>query len=54
MQRDGEVFYYMAFANADNAQFRPLLSEYALVAKKQHRRHGYTLDVYTFRFAFTS
>jgi hypothetical protein len=51
LQREGELFFYMAFPNADNEQLRNLLNEYGLVAKKQYKRYGYTLDLYTFRFA---
>jgi hypothetical protein len=47
---DGDRFFYMAFANADNHQLRLLLEQYPLVATKQYERHGYTLDVYTLRF----
>jgi hypothetical protein len=48
---DGERFFYLAFANADNHQLRLLLLEqYPLVGTKQYERHGYTLDVHTFRF----
>jgi hypothetical protein len=47
---DGDRFFYMAFANADNHQLRMLLTQYPLVGTKQYERHGYTLDVYTFRF----
>ena len=53
MHRNGELFFYMAFGNADNEQLPNLLKEYALVTKKQYQRHGYTLDLYTFRFTFT-
>jgi hypothetical protein len=53
LQREGEPFFYMAFANADNVQLQNLLKEYALVAKKRYDRYGYALDLYTFRFAFT-
>jgi hypothetical protein len=52
LRREGELFFYVAFANADNDQLRNLLKEYALVATKPYRRNGYTLDLYTFRFAF--
>lgn len=52
VRRDGELFFYIAFANADNVQLPILLNEYALVAKKQYERHGYTQDLYTFRFTF--
>jgi hypothetical protein len=47
---DGDRFFYMAFANADNHQLRMLLKQYPLVGTKQYERNGYTLDVYTFRF----
>ena len=47
---DGDRFFYMAFANADNHQLRFLLKEYPLVGRKQYERSGYTLDLYTFRF----
>ena len=53
MQREGDLFYYMAFANAGNEQLQPLLQDYPLVERKQYRRHGYTLDLYSFRFKFT-
>ena len=52
VRRAGELFFYVAFANADNDQLRNLLKEYALVATRQYQRNGYTLDLYTFRFAF--
>ncbi len=48
---DGDQFFYLAFANADNHQLRLLLQLYPLVRTKQYDRNGYTLDVYTFRFA---
>ena len=51
---DGDSFYYVAFPNADNVQLKPLLNEYSLVATKKYDRHGYTLDLYTFRFGFTA
>ena len=53
VQRDGELFFYIAFANADNVQLQNLLKGYALVGAKQYERYGYTLDLYTFRFTFT-
>jgi len=53
IHRDGELFFYMAFANADNEQLPNLLKEYALVTTKQYERYGYTLALYTFRFTFT-
>ena len=52
VQRDGELFFYVAFANADNVQLPNLLKEYELVARKQYERDGYTLDLYTFRFRY--
>lgn len=52
IRSDGEPFYYVAFANADNAQLTGLLKDYPLIGKKQYERHGYTLDLYTFRFSF--
>jgi hypothetical protein len=53
VRHDGEPFFYVAFANADNAQLQTLLKEYPLVGTKQYQRYGYTLDLYTFRFTFT-
>ena len=47
---DGDRFFYMAFANADNHQLQLLLREYPLAGTKRYERSGYTLDVYTFRF----
>jgi hypothetical protein len=52
--RDGELFFYMSFANADNAQIHGLLKNYPLAGKKTYQRHGYTMDLYTFRFPFGS
>jgi hypothetical protein len=52
VQRDGELFFYIAFANADNVQLPNLLKEYELVARKQYERDGYTMDLYTFRFRY--
>lgn len=54
VRSDGELFFYIAFANADNVQLQELLKNYPLVATKKYDRHGYTLDLYTFRFSFTS
>src|SRR5262249_17638446 len=53
VRNDGQLFYYMAFANAANVQLQELLKRYPLIRKKPHERHGYTMDVYTFRFLFT-
>jgi hypothetical protein len=53
VQRDGELFFYIAFANADNVQLPELLKNYPLVGMKKYDRYGYTLDLYTFRFSFT-
>ena len=47
---DGDRFFYMAFANADNHQLRMLRALYPVVGTKQYQRHGYTLDVYTLQF----
>ena len=38
LQREGDLFFYMAFPNADNVQLQNLLREYGLVAKKQYDR----------------
>jgi hypothetical protein len=46
IHRDGELFFYMAFANADNEQLPNLTT-------KQYERYGYTLALSTFRFTFT-
>jgi hypothetical protein len=54
VRRDGQLFYYIAFANADNVQLQALLKRYPLVRTKTYERHGYTLDLYTFRFSFTA
>jgi hypothetical protein len=54
LTRDGDLFYYAAFANADNRELEALLSAYELVGRKRFDRYGYTLDLYTFRFRFTS
>ena len=54
VRTEGELFYYVAFANADNVQLRELLKKYALVGSKTYSRYGYTLDVHTFRWSFTS
>jgi hypothetical protein len=48
--REGDRFFYMAFANADNHQLRLLRDRYPVVATKQYDRSGYTLDVFTFEF----
>ena len=53
VRSDGQLFYYMAFANADNVQLRELLKRYPLVRVRTYTRFGYTLDLYTFRFSFT-
>jgi hypothetical protein len=53
VRRDGELFFYVAFPNADNVQLQNLLKEYALVGAKKYERDGYTMDVYIFRFTFT-
>ena len=53
VRSDGELFFYIAFANADNVQLQELLKKYPLVGTKKYDRYGYTLDVYTFRFSFT-
>jgi len=52
MQRNGQLFYYVAFANADNVQLRGLLADYPLVRSKRYQRHGYALDLYVFSFPF--
>ncbi len=52
VRRDGEPFFYLAFANADNEQLGPLRKTYPLLATKRYERFGYTLDLYTFRFSF--
>lgn len=52
IRSDDEPFYYVAFANADNSMLAGLLKDYPLIGKKQYERHGYTLDLYTFRFSF--
>jgi hypothetical protein len=52
--RDGELFFYMAFANADNVQIHGLLKNYPLAGKTTYERHGYTMDLYTFRFPIGS
>jgi hypothetical protein len=54
LQHDGELFYYVAFPNADNVQLAALSNAYPLVATKKYERHGYTLELSTFRFVFTS
>jgi hypothetical protein len=54
VRNDGQLFYYVAFANADNVQLRELLKQYPLVRTKTYERHGYTMDLYTFRFSFAS
>jgi hypothetical protein len=48
---DGERFFYMAFANADNHQLRMLLERYPLSRTTAYERSGYRLDVYTFWFS---
>jgi hypothetical protein len=53
IQRDGEIFYYVAFANADNVQLQSLRKEYPLAGTTRYERQGYTLDLYTFRFPFS-
>jgi hypothetical protein len=50
---DGERFFYMAFANADNHQLRMLLERYPLSRTTSYERSGYKLDVYTFWFSST-
>ena len=52
IKRDGELFFYVAFANADNVQLQNLRKEYPLVGTTRYERQGYTLDLYTFRFPF--
>ena len=52
IRREGDPFYYVAFANAHNEGLDDLMRDYPLVGQKQYERHGYTLDVYTFRFSF--
>jgi hypothetical protein len=52
VRSDGDPFYYVSFANAHDEGLADLLKEYPLIGKKQYERHGYTLDVYTFRFSF--
>jgi hypothetical protein len=54
VRHDGELFYYVAFPNADNAQLTPLLKAYPLAATKEYQRFGYTLASYTFRFSFAT
>ena len=54
VRSDGQLFFYIAFANADNVQLRELLKRYPLVRTKTYQRHGYTLDLYTFRFWFAA
>jgi hypothetical protein len=54
VRRDGELFFYLAFANADNVQLQELLKKYPLVGTKTYDRYGYTLGLYTFRFWFGS
>ena len=54
VRSDGQLFFYVAFANADNVQLQTLLKRYPLVQAKTYERHGYTLDLYTFRFSFTA
>jgi len=54
VRSNGELFFYIAFANADNVQLPELLKTYPLVGTKTYDRHGYTLELYTFRFSFTS
>ena len=51
--REGELFYYAAFANADNDELAALRG-YELVDTRRFNRQGYTLDVYAFRFRFRS
>ncbi len=51
VRREGERFFYVAFPNADNLQLPGLLNAYELISKKQYERHGYTVDLYTFRFS---
>ena len=48
---EGERFFYMAFANADNHQLRMLLERYPLSRTTSYERSGYRLDVYTFWFS---
>jgi hypothetical protein len=48
---DGDRFFYMAFANADNHQLRMLLERYPLSRTTAYERSGYRLDVYTFWFS---
>jgi hypothetical protein len=50
LKGDGDRFFYMAFANANNHQLPLLLKEYTLVGTKTYERRGYALDLYTFRF----
>jgi len=52
ISRDGEQFFYVAFANADNVQLQNLRKEYPLAGTTRYERQGYTLDLYTFRFPF--
>ena len=52
IRSEGEPFYYVAFANADNEGLAGLVKDYPLIGQKQYERHGYTLDLYTFRFSF--
>jgi hypothetical protein len=54
VRSDGQLFFYIAFANADNVQLRELLKRYPLVRTKIYQRHGYTLGLYTFRFWFAA
>ena len=54
VRSDGQLFFYIAFANADNVQLRELLKRYQLVRTKTYERQGYTLDLYTFRFWFAA
>jgi len=48
--KDGDRFFYLAFANVDNHQLRLLRNRYAVERTRQYNRNGYTLDVHTFRF----
>jgi hypothetical protein len=48
--QEGDRFFYVALANADNHQLRLLRDRYPIVETKQYDRSGYTLDVYTFQF----
>ena len=52
MHHDGEVFLYAAFANADNQELLALRDRYEFIGTKRYDRHGYTLDLYMFRFRF--